>query len=100
MYKSVRVLWISAVVVNISSFIFYFLSTYHWFSEGLVLDIINTLLLQLFGIPSAVLIIASLCILIFNRKPAGWAVYTVALLIIAALLLISGYLILLGSLGY
>lgn len=100
MYNRVKALWIAAVVVNIASFIFYLLSTYHWFNDGLILDIINTLLLQLFGIPSAALVVVSLGFLISKWKPAGWAGYTGVFIIIAALLLISGYLIFLGSLAY
>ncbi|AIQ60487.1 hypothetical protein [Paenibacillus borealis] len=91
MVKSVKILWISAVVVNFASIVFFFLLTNHWLTQGLIMDIISTVVLQMFGIPAAALIVASLCILKYNWKPSGWVGYTGALIIIAALLWIAGY---------
>lgn len=90
MVKSVKILWICAVVVNIASLVF-FISLANIYTQGFIIEIINVLVLQVVGIPSVGLIVASLIILIFNRRPLGWLGYTGALIMIAGLLLIAGY---------
>ncbi|NOU80676.1 hypothetical protein GC101_17575 [Paenibacillus sp. LMG 31459] len=94
MVKAVKILWISAVVLNLASIVFFFMLTNHWLTQGWIMDIISTVVLQIVGVPSAALIVVSLCIFKFNWKPASWVGYLGALIIIAALLWIAGYLFL------
>lgn len=93
MVKPVRILWISAIGVNIAALLFYILLLSKWSDQVWILDILNAILLQILGIPSAALIVASLLVLKFYKeKPLRWWGYTVAFIVIAALLWIAGYL--------
>ncbi|WP_342478806.1 hypothetical protein NYE24_12780 [Paenibacillus sp. FSL H7-0350] len=91
MVRPVRILWIIAVVVNIVGLALVVLLTNPWFSQGFILDVINILLLQIIGIPSAVLVVASLLLLKYTRKPPGWAGYIGIIIMIGALLWIGCY---------
>ncbi|MEK4514306.1 hypothetical protein NSS64_03425 [Paenibacillus sp. FSL H8-0122] len=91
MVRPVRILWISAVVVNIIGLALFLLQTSPGFSQGFILDIVNIMLTQILGIPSAILVVASLFLLKYTRKPPGWAGYTGIFIMIGALLWIGGY---------
>ncbi|MBP2114427.1 hypothetical protein NST04_10800 [Paenibacillus sp. FSL H7-0756] len=98
MVRPVRILWISAVVVNIVGLALFLLQTSPGFSQGFILDVVNIMLLQILGIPSAVLVVASLLLLKYTRKPPGWAGYIGIFIMIGALLWIGGYFLLFARL--
>ena len=94
MVRPVRILWISAVVANVVGLALFVLLTNPWFSQGFILDVINILMFQIVGIPSAVLVVASLLLLKYIKKPPGWAGYIGIFIMIGALLWIAGYFLL------
>ncbi|WP_339219866.1 hypothetical protein [Paenibacillus sp. FSL H8-0332] len=91
MVRPVRIIWISAVVVNIAGLALFVLLKNQWFFQGFFMDILNIMLLQMLGIPSVALIVVSLLLLKYTRKPPGWAGYTGIFIMIGALLWIGGY---------
>lgn len=75
-----------------SSFVFFFLLANQFFKNGMVMDIISTVILMMFGIPSIILIMGSIYSLKLNWIPKSWVGYTGLSIVAISLLGIAIYL--------
>ncbi|WP_150267460.1 hypothetical protein [Paenibacillus tepidiphilus] len=92
MYKAFKTLLISAMAVNGLSFLFFFLLANRFFEYGFIMDVISTVILTMFGIPSVALIMGSIYLLKFQWTPKSWLGYAGLSIIIIALISIAIYL--------
>ncbi|WP_128083512.1 hypothetical protein [Paenibacillus sp. DMB5] len=92
MNKSFKRIWIISIYTNIASIVFFLLLVNRFFIDGIVMDLVSTVVLMFFGGPSALLIIASTTIFTAGWKPRSKTGYVAASVIITALLGLAGYL--------
>lgn len=80
----IRVIWALVILVNLSAVMWFILGTTANFQRGI--DLVSTVVLVYFGIPSILLIILSI-ILLFKRWPPSslWGIIAVSIIIISML---------------
>ncbi|NEN87132.1 hypothetical protein [Paenibacillus elgii] len=88
MLQLIRVIWALVILVNLSAVMWFILGTTANFQRGI--DLVSTVVLVYFGIPSILLIILSI-ILLFKRWPSSssWSIIGVFIIIICMLSLSS-----------
>ncbi|OMF90544.1 hypothetical protein [Paenibacillus sp. FSL R7-0273] len=91
MNKLFKRVWKISIFGNIAAVLFFFLQVNRFFIDGMIMDLVSTVVLMAFGIPSVLLIIASITIFNSGWKPYNKAGYVSASVIIAALLGLAGY---------
>ncbi|MFB7817162.1 hypothetical protein ACFC0X_23690 [Paenibacillus chitinolyticus] len=84
--RIIKVLWILAILINLSAIVWFILGSTANFQRGI--DLVSTVILVYFGIPSILLIIVSLILLFKGWLPTSlWGIVAVSIIILFMLVL-------------